>query len=52
VNGVPYGEPPRELLVPAGTYEVRVVSRHGTQRSRIAVEAGKRALWTAIFSTR
>jgi serine/threonine protein kinase len=52
VNGVSYGEPPRELLVPAGTYDVRVASRHGTQRTRITVRPGKRALWTAIFSTR
>jgi serine/threonine protein kinase len=50
VNGVSYGPAPREILVPDGTYLVRVTFKQSEQQSkRMKVRAGTREVWTAIF---
>jgi serine/threonine-protein kinase len=50
VNGVAYGPAPREILVPEGTYHVRVAVKASEQQSKaMKVRAGTREVWTAIF---
>jgi hypothetical protein len=51
VNGASYGRTPKEILVPAGTYEVRVKRRDSeTATKQVVVHAGTRAPFTATFS--
>jgi serine/threonine protein kinase len=50
VNGVPYGVAPREVLVPAGTYRIRIAhSKFGQESHELFVRAGTRSLWTAAL---
>jgi hypothetical protein len=52
VNDVHYGRTPREILVPAGRYEVRVThARFGEQRKHVDVRAGARETVMVIFAS-
>jgi serine/threonine protein kinase len=50
VNGSSYGRTPKEILVPAGRYAVRVTRRNSEAASKqVVVYAGTRAPFTATF---
>jgi serine/threonine-protein kinase len=51
VNEVAYGPAPREILVPEGSYLVRVRLKTGEQTKQMKVRSGTREAWTAIFRT-
>lgn len=50
VNGVAYGISPREVLVPAGSYRIRIAHpKFGQETREVLVRAGTRFLWTAAL---
>jgi hypothetical protein len=49
LDDVGYGSAPCEILVPAGSYRVRVKFKGGEQSKELRVRAGTREMWTAIF---
>jgi serine/threonine-protein kinase len=50
VGDVAYGAAPLEVLVPAGSYRVRIRFKGGERAKLLKVHAGTREPWTAIFN--
>jgi serine/threonine-protein kinase len=50
VDEVAYGVAPCEILVPGGSYHVRVRFKGGEQSKQLRVRAGTREIWMAVFT--